>query len=427
MIVRKRRKHETLFGRIFAKTPRQTMDAGLLSDAQFHQELLKEMYRSDRRPKNRDFGLIRMIFEDQMLCEDEFLSPLVEKFNQRLRITDSIGWYDSSLSFLLPETDKEGTLQTANVLAKIASDHGAKVDTEISIYPWDDGLVAISKELRQLLEDQSNDHSESNDDRPNGNGSLDNGSGTNGNGSNGSGSNGSGSNGSGASDNEAASVQALKFKASKLVTEKSYAFVKSAPIPWWKRTVDILGSGFGLLALSPVLIGAAVAIKLSSKGPVFFRQVREGKNGKPFGILKFRTMVLGAEEKQADLRSRNEQDGPAFKIKNDPRITGVGRYLRKSCVDELPQLFNVLIGQMSLVGPRPLPVHESHACDAWQRTRLTVLPGLTCTWQAHGGRNVKFADWMRMDLDYIEKQSFWFDLKLIFETAFIAILHKGSV
>ena len=154
--------------------------------------------------------------------------------------------------------------------------------------------------------------------------------------------------------------------------------------------------------------------------------MREGKNGKQFGILKFRTMVTDAEAMQAELRSLSEQDGPAFKLKDDPRITKIGKYLRKSCIDELPQLVNVLTGDMSLVGPRPLPVHESLECVAWQRARLTVLPGLTCTWQAYAARDTKFAEWMRMDLEYIENRSFWNDIKLIFDTAFVAILHKGS-
>ena len=175
------------------------------------------------------------------------------------------------------------------------------------------------------------------------------------------------------------------------------------------------------------MLAAAGAIKYSSKGPVFFLQHREGKDGKRFGILKFRTMVVNAEALQTDLLNQSEQDGPSVQANNDPRVTKVGKYLRKSCIDELPQLWNVLKGDMSLVGPRPLPLHESLACTAWQRARLTVLPGLTCTWQAYGGRDVKFAQWMQMDLDYIKRRSFWFDLRLIFDTACIALMHRGSV
>ena len=412
MIVRTRRKKESLLQRVFSS--RRTIDLPLLSEEEFQQQLLKEIYRSDRRKRDRDFGLIRMIFDPKTGLADSHGS-LVDRFRDRLRISDVVGWYDSSLAFLLPETNKEGALQTANTLAEIAANNGISVDTEVSIYPWDDELVALSDELKELV---NGDNTESDDPPNSGNGSVQ-------DESNGIDRNVNGSNGHGVAYRKDASH--TKCQSSKLVSEKSYAFVKSAPNPWWKRTIDVAGSGFGLLVLSPVLLGAAIAIKMTSKGPVFFRQMREGKNGKPFGILKFRTMCLDAEEKQDELRGQNEQDGPAFKIKNDPRITPVGRYLRKSCVDELPQLINVLLGQMSLVGPRPLPIDESHACKAWQRARLAVMPGLTCTWQAHGGRDVKFSEWMRMDLDYIEKQSLWFDIKLIFETAFLAIMHKGSV
>jgi lipopolysaccharide/colanic/teichoic acid biosynthesis glycosyltransferase len=138
-------------------------------------------------------------------------------------------------------------------------------------------------------------------------------------------------------------------------------------------------------------------------------------------------MEEGAERRQLQLRAKSEQDGPAFKLAADPRVTRVGRYLRRTCVDELPQLINVLRGEMSLVGPRPLPVNESLQCEIWQRRRLEVLPGLTCIWQLRGGREVKFADWMRMDLQYVAHRSPWFDLQLIVRTIAVALLHRGSV
>ena len=221
--------------------------------------------------------------------------------------------------------------------------------------------------------------------------------------------------------------EVLAYQGMENVHETKHRFVPVTRTPWWKRGIDILGASAGLTLLSPVLVAAAVSIRCSSKGPVFFLQEREGKDGKQFGILKFRTMVVNAEELQNGLRDKSEQDGPAFKLTDDPRVTKVGKYLRKSCIDELPQLWNVLKGDMSLVGPRPLPLQESLACTAWQRTRLTVLPGLTCTWQAYGGRDVKFAQWMQMDLDYINRRSFFFDLRLIFDTACIALMHRGSV
>jgi lipopolysaccharide/colanic/teichoic acid biosynthesis glycosyltransferase len=138
-------------------------------------------------------------------------------------------------------------------------------------------------------------------------------------------------------------------------------------------------------------------------------------------------MIENAEEMKDSLRTLSEQDGPAFKIGDDPRLTQVGRFLRKTCIDELPQLINVLRGEMSLVGPRPLPVLESAGCTYWQRKRLEVLPGLTCIWQVQGGRDTKFVEWMRMDMEYLRRRSFLFDLRLIMQTIVLAFSYRGSV
>ena len=143
-------------------------------------------------------------------------------------------------------------------------------------------------------------------------------------------------------------------------------------------------------------------------------------------MWKFRTMVANAEAKKADLMALNEQDGPAFKIKRDPRTTAVGRFLRKTSLDELPQLWNVLRGDMSLVGPRPLPCREADGCEPWQRRRLDVVPGLTCIWQVRGRSSVSFADWVRMDVEYIENQSIGADLKLLLLTVPAIVLRKGA-
>lgn len=414
MIIRTRRKNESLIGRLFGSAANGPGPASLFDEQQFQFELLKEIYRSDRRASDREFGLIRMIFQDQNEPHIELDDQVLEAFRNRLRVTDSVGCYDSSLAFLLPETDKEGALRVANSLAEIAMHANLSVDTEVSIYPWDDELIALSDELKRLANKTKSDDGGPGEDDPGADGSGDNHAGQISKSSNGS-----------KPAAKGKTVQCERFDGD--IVFARHPFVRSFPTPWWKRAVDITCSGTGLLILSPVFVAAAVAIKLNSPGPVFFRQMREGKNGQPFGILKFRTMDANAEEKQADLRERSEQDGPAFKLANDPRVTTVGKYLRKSCVDELPQLFNVLIGQMSLVGPRPLPIVESYACQAWQRARLTVLPGLTCIWQVRGGRDVRFSQWMRMDLEYIQRRGFWFDLKLIMETAFIALLHRGSV
>jgi len=198
------------------------------------------------------------------------------------------------------------------------------------------------------------------------------------------------------------------------------------PMPIWKRSMDILGAVVGLTLLSPLLAATAVAVKLTSPGPIFFRQLRDGLGGRRFWVLKFRTMYIDAEARKAELMAYNEQDGPAFKLTNDPRITPVGRYLRRTCIDELPQLWHVLKGEMSLVGPRPLDSREAAHCAHWQRQRQSVTPGLTCIWQVYGKTKVSFAEWMRMDLRYIKCRSLWADVKLILATLRAVILHQGS-
>lgn len=413
----------------------------ILAEAPFKLELLKEIYRADRRRRGREFGLVRLRFRSA--TSQEFAnSDVFLLCCQRLRITDSVGWYEARVAFLLPETDKDGTLVFANDITRLCIDAGFDVDTDVSMYPLDDDLIAMADEIQNGEIDEDGDeyrHGEQNGNsvrQSNGQHDADINSARIDFAHDQHMANGLGGHADHATGGVVVAVE-TSVQASEVVRpyggaggqvrQVSHRFVPTLETPWWKRGIDVVGAGMGVLLLSPVFLSAAIAIKLSSKGPIFFRQVREGKDGEQFGILKFRTMVVDAEELQAALRERSEQDGPAFKLTDDPRVTSVGRYLRKSCVDELPQLINVLVGDMSLVGPRPLPVDESRACAAWQRARLTVLPGLTCTWQARGGRDVKFAEWMRMDLQYIEQRSFWFDMKLIVETACLAVMHRGSV
>jgi lipopolysaccharide/colanic/teichoic acid biosynthesis glycosyltransferase len=197
------------------------------------------------------------------------------------------------------------------------------------------------------------------------------------------------------------------------------------PTPLWKRSLDVTGALAGMVLLFPVFVAVAVAIKATSRGPIFFRQWRAGLGGKPFLMYKFRSMAADAERRKAELLASNEQDGPAFKIRKDPRVTRVGRFLRSTSLDELPQLWNVLRGQMSLVGPRPLPCHESDACRGWLRQRLDVAPGLTCIWQVTGRSKVSFTDWVRMDLRYVRSRSPWQDLKLVLQTLPAILSRKG--
>jgi lipopolysaccharide/colanic/teichoic acid biosynthesis glycosyltransferase len=198
------------------------------------------------------------------------------------------------------------------------------------------------------------------------------------------------------------------------------------PTPWGKRAIDITLALVGLLVLLPFLLLVAALIRCSSAGPIFFKQRRSGLGGKQFNIYKFRTMVVNAEQHQNALIHLNEQDGPAFKMRCDPRVTRLGRLLRFTCIDELPQLWNVLWGEMSLVGPRPLPCAESDACRWWQRRRLDVLPGVTCTWQARGRSMVSFDEWMRMDLDYVRRRSLALDFQIVLGTFAFLISRSAS-
>jgi exopolysaccharide biosynthesis polyprenyl glycosylphosphotransferase len=198
---------------------------------------------------------------------------------------------------------------------------------------------------------------------------------------------------------------------------------RSTPEASWQSVIKQMCDFFGALGLllitGPLLmIPAALVIKLTSKGPVFFRQLRSGLNGSPFTIYKFRTMATNAEQVKHELAAMNEMTGPVFKITNDPRITPVGAWLRKFSIDELPQLFNVLNGSMSLVGPRPLPVDEiKRINDLAHRRRLSVKPGLTCLWQVSGRNEIKdFSDWVRLDLEYIDNWSLWLDFKILLRT-----------
>jgi exopolysaccharide biosynthesis polyprenyl glycosylphosphotransferase len=208
--------------------------------------------------------------------------------------------------------------------------------------------------------------------------------------------------------------------------------IYSSSIESWpmlvKRVIDIIGSIAALSLLAPVFLVTATLIALDSPGPVFFSQYRMGLNKRRFRMYKFRTMAAGAEKKQLELESLNESDGPVFKIKNDPRITRVGKFLRKFSIDELPQFFNVLRGDMSLVGPRPLPVRDYQGFEQdWHRRRFSIRPGLTCLWQINGRSTVSFSHWMDLDLRYIDHWSLWLDFKILAKTVPAVLRGLGAV
>jgi len=205
--------------------------------------------------------------------------------------------------------------------------------------------------------------------------------------------------------------------------------IQSGPVDGWqlvaKRAIDIISSSVLLLVLMPFFTLIALLIRLDSAGPLFYRQERVGLNKRRFIVLKFRTMVMEADKQQETLENLNEAEGPVFKIKRDPRVTRMGAFLRRFSIDELPQLVNVLKGEMSMVGPRPLPIRDVERIDAqWHKRRFSIKPGITCLWQVNGRSNIGFNEWVRLDLDYIDKWSLGLDFLILLKT--IPAVFKGS-
>jgi lipopolysaccharide/colanic/teichoic acid biosynthesis glycosyltransferase len=208
---------------------------------------------------------------------------------------------------------------------------------------------------------------------------------------------------------------------------KKYAWIIVTQSTYFlKRTLDIVISGAMLLCLSPLFILTGLAIKLEDFGPIFYSSMRIGKWGKPFTMYKLRSMILGADKLKTELLKENETGGIIFKMKRDPRITRVGKIIRKLSIDELPQLWNVLKGDMSLVGPRPSLPNEVAQYDYTDRKRLDAIPGITCIWQVSGRSSLNFEQQVRLDVQYIESQSFWGDVKILFKTVPAVLFGKGA-
>ncbi|MEE6729398.1 sugar transferase [Pediococcus pentosaceus] len=196
---------------------------------------------------------------------------------------------------------------------------------------------------------------------------------------------------------------------------------------FFKRTLDVIGSGIGLIILSPLFLIISILIKCEEpSGPIFYSQIRLGKNQKPFKMYKFRSMVVNADQMLEQLMKQNEVEGAMFKIKEDPRVTKIGKFIRKHSIDELPQLWNVLIGHMTLVGPRPPLKREVLGYTTYDKQRLIVKPGCTGLWQVSGRNDVGFEEMVELDLKYIEKSSVWYDFEILFKTIWIVVSPNGA-
>ncbi|HSZ59134.1 MAG TPA: sugar transferase [Tepidisphaeraceae bacterium] len=370
--------------------------------------LRREIARADRG--GRGFSLV--LFRVKSGPTERTTRLLAEVLLKRARLTDEVGWFsDNYLCAVLTGTPPSGARVFADGVCDAAGHHAPRPLAVVYTYP----AASFSEH-----NGHNGGHGRANGHRFNGDGAF---------------------------SPLSAAVADLRDKDKDIESETLDGFVQAGfnselsepglpagsmtellayPMPWWKRVIDIIGAIIGLMVLSPILIVAAIAIKVTSCGPVIFRQKRSGLGGRPFMMYKFRTMINGAEARRKELEALNEQDGPAFKLENDPRLTKIGRFLRKTSIDELPQLYNVIKGDMSLVGPRPLPCTESEECLPWQRHRMNVTPGLTCIWQIKGRSRVAFDEWVRMDMAYIGRRSLWKDLQIIFATIPAVLLRKGA-
>ncbi|MDF1837551.1 MAG: sugar transferase [Planctomycetota bacterium] len=364
---------------------RTTAVPGALGVEELAQAFQQERSRTDRN--GRGFCMVVFWKEDQ----DEYdLRPLASHLRDMMRLYDLLGSLDGKhLAVLLPETLPQGARKFAdNALAqfedpKLGSEHG--IEYEICSYP----LESDASPDQENWEETSAD-----------------------------------STGSQEKPKEQDSELVAHSVAAPPTQDLSEAFLQ--PVSWGRRTIDIIVSGTSLILLSPVLIGAALAVKFSTPGPAIYTQLRAGPGGVPFKFYKFRSMYLDADARKAALKDDNEKSGPIFKMRNDPRITPVGRYLRKTSVDELPQLYNVLRGDMTLIGPRPPTLDEVENYSLWQRKRLDRTGGITCIWQVSGRSEIKFEEWVRMDIEYQQKRSFWFDVKLILKTFGAVFSGRGA-
>jgi len=348
----------------------------------------------------------------------------------RVRSCDDVGWFERNvIGVLLPGTGADGAYKVAGELESLLAELGVTGRWEVFTYPehWD--VVGDDHPSSRLSRGFSGGGSSSNGDgsavagRSNGH-----------------------ANGevarqephepeeqvaheNGVTAGETELVPRAKPKPYEAPSVEDHATLMNRLYPRppvWKRITDIVGASIALLLFLPVMLAAAVAVKLSSPGPVFFRQKRVGMGGRHFFFYKFRTMSIDAEDRKKDLLAHNEQTGPVFKMTHDPRITPVGRFLRRTSIDELPQLWNVIRGDMSLVGPRPPLPEEVEMYHRWQKRRLDRMGGITCIWQVSGRSEVRFDEWVRMDIRYSRRQSFWYDLALLARTIPAVLSGKGA-
>ncbi len=402
----------------------------LLTPDQMNIAVQRETARADRNGAQFALVLFRVRSKSQLSLSTVRLAKTVLK---RVRATDDVGWYDDRhLAALLPDTAPAGAWRFAEQVCTLVSAKSARPLCSVYSYPtkWfkgDENADSLTNEAQQndslarSVNGTTHNALNSTMNGPTSSAVLD------------AAAIGSAL-GTGAGSRMGMEnlipyfldgvASGLDRRPTPVVKPMESLLVR--PMPMWKRALDILGASVGMVLASPIMLIASLMVKMSGPGDIIFTQNRAGLGGKPFKIYKFRTMCMGAEKQRDELKKISEQDGPAFKIKNDPRVTKLGSLLRKTSIDELPQLLNVLKGDMTLVGPRPLPIVESEQCEGWHRRRLDVTPGLTCIWQIKGRSQVSFSEWVRMDVAYIRRRTLFNDLRILFQTIPAVLLRKGA-
>ncbi len=379
----------------------------VLSSAVFETFLARERSLADRGTRRFCLLVLRRRAEAvPALRGFDPLSELARRACRRLRWTDLVGRQDADrVELLLTDTEPPGAQVIAAWVHGVEAKLGLHLVRTIYVYPSvDEPSVGNGRHGEAIEEPWKDDAGQSQPAQPSASASEARGQPPGGN-------------------RASAGTDAVPTDAWPM---KDMWPLLASPTPPWKRTLDVLLSAFTLVALSPLFVLVAIAIRLDSPGPVIFRQWRVGRGGRPFVFYKFRSMTADAESRRGALAALNEQDGPVFKVRDDPRVTRTGRLLRRSSIDELPQLWNVLKGDISLVGPRsPMP-NEVRRYARWERRRLSVTGGITCTWQVSGRSQIAFRDWMRLDLRYVADRSVWLDLRLLVQTLPAVISGRGA-
>jgi lipopolysaccharide/colanic/teichoic acid biosynthesis glycosyltransferase len=373
---------QTFYNRIFAgRSRRISEDVNIKPATEFHAILAKERARVDRN--SHVFSLVAFEVRPQESCMDTTFY-LVNQLKKHIRITDEIGWLDNhSIGLLLFNALND---EASLFVEKIKRNCSQNILCKCSITSYPEGMVEHPQNEGAHREFENSYHN-----------SL------------------SGS--SSLQDHHRTTDEQVGLSLRPVFFDK---------ISIWKRLLDIVVSSIALVVLSPLMVIIAIAVKLTSQGPVFFKQQRAGLGGVAFTFLKFRTMQIDAEEKKSELLQFNKRTGPVFKMENDPRVTRLGVFLRKWSFDELPQFINVFMGDMSLVGPRPPTLDEVEKYESWHNYRLEVKPGITCIWQVYARHEKCFENWVRLDIKYRQKQSLLFDMKLLALTLPAVLSRRGA-